>query len=95
MLAKGNKKVRCARYVLLMLCCLVVFSTDSFGQKKEYPEREIKLMVGTTPGGAADLWVRSWIDELSKILKVPVIAINEGGASGMAALIEARRLVIA
>lgn len=72
-----------------VLCFLAILSTDSYGQKKEYPERAVKILVGTTPGGVADLWTRAWSDEFSKILKVPVIVEAIGGASGMAALIEA------
>jgi tripartite-type tricarboxylate transporter receptor subunit TctC len=76
-------------YFALMLCFLAVNTTDSFGQKKEYPERPIKIIVTTAAGGVGDLWVRAWSDEFSKMLKVPVVIVNEGGASGMTALIDA------
>lgn len=80
-----NKWTGC---LALILCLLVIPTINSYGQKKEYPEREIKILVGTTPGGVSDLYTRAWSDEFGKILKVPVIVVNEAGASGMAALIE-------
>jgi len=73
----------------LLLCLTAVHITDSFGQKREYPERAIKILVTTAAGGVGDLWVRAWSEEFSKMLKVPVVIVNEGGASGMTALIDA------
>lgn len=73
----------------IMLCFMAIPNTDSYGQRKEYPQKTIKIKVGTTPGGVADLWVRAWADEFSKILKVPVVVENIAGASGIAAETEA------
>jgi tripartite-type tricarboxylate transporter receptor subunit TctC len=89
MATKVRNIVRYGSYLGLLLCFLAVQATHSFGQKKEYPERPIKIIVTTTAGGVGDLWVRAWSDEFSKMLKVPVVIVNEGGASGMTALIEA------
>src|SRR4030042_1784717 len=89
MLAKGKKGIRLIGYFGLVLCFSAISVMDSYAQKKEYPERTIKLLVGTVPGGVSDLWTRAWIDEFSKILKVPVVIENIGGASTTAALIEA------
>jgi tripartite-type tricarboxylate transporter receptor subunit TctC len=72
----------------LVICLLVLPRTDSYGQKREYPEREIKIVTGTS-GSAADVWIRTWLDDFSKILQVPVVVINKGG--GLASPIEAKR----
>lgn len=83
---KGKIRLWCLCFVL---CLLAIPSTDSCGQTKEYPERPIKIIVTTAAGGVGDLWTRAWSDEFSKMLKVPTVVVNEGGASGMTALIEA------
>ncbi len=89
MATRLHKMVRYAGFLSLLLCLLAVQTTDSYGQKKEYPEKAIKIIVTTAAGGVGDLWVRAWSDEFSKMLKVPVVIVNEGGASGMTALIDA------
>ena len=89
MATKVRNIVRYGSYLGLLICFLAVQATNSFGQKKEYPERPIKIIVTTAAGGVGDLWTRAWSEEFSKILKVPMVVVNEGGASGMAALIEA------
>jgi len=50
---------------------MAVALTDSYGQKKEFPEKAIKIIIQTTPGGVADLWARAWNDDLSKLLRCP------------------------
>lgn len=83
---RGTRWVVC---LSLIFCFLLILSIDSYGQKKEYPERAIEIIVGTAPGGMGDLYVRAWSDDFSKLLKVPVVISNKAGASGMTALIEA------
>jgi tripartite-type tricarboxylate transporter receptor subunit TctC len=63
---------------------MAVADTDSYAQKKEFPERAIKIIIQTTPGGVTDLWARAWSNDLSKLLMVPVMIQNEGGSSAMA-----------
>ncbi len=62
----------------LIFCFLAVMGTASYGQKKEFPEREIKINCGTA-GSVSDLWTRTIADGLSKILKVPVVVANTAG----------------
>ena len=64
---------------LILCCCLFVLVTHAYPQEKEYPRRPIEI-IAPTPGSLGDLWVRAWIDQFSKILKVPVIVVNKGGA---------------
>ena len=47
-----------------------------------YPERPITLVVPLAPGDAADIAARALAEELSKILKTPVLSINRPGAGG-------------
>lgn len=76
---------------VFLLCFILLGETDSRGEQKPYPDRTIKVMVGTAPGGVQDLWARAWTDEFSKKLKVPMVIANIAGASAMAAMIEAAR----
>lgn len=88
MLHVSGMRMRRFGYVLSILCLLTFFNLDAYG---EYPDKPIKIYATTTAGGTADLWIRAWSEEFSKILKVPIIIQPEGGASGMAALIEAAK----
>ncbi len=83
-----NKQAGWLGAVLCFFCLLAFFNVPAYG---EYPDRPIKIYATTTAGGTADMWSRAWSEEFSKILKVPVVVQPEGGASGMAALIEASK----
>lgn len=87
----SKKTIKLFLYCCFLPCVLFIAVTSSYGEQNAYPERTIKVMVGTAPGGVADLWTRSWTDDFSKILKVPVVIDNIAGASGMAELIEAAK----
>ena len=47
-----------------------------------YPSKPITLVVAYPPGGSTDLTGRAVADALSKILKLPVVVENVGGAGG-------------
>jgi len=47
-----------------------------------YPRSPINLVIPLAPGDAADIAARAMADELSRQLKVPVIAVNRPGAGG-------------
>jgi len=48
-----------------------------------YPSRPIELVIPFAPGGNPDLGTRAYVDELAKVLKVPVTAVNRAGATGV------------
>ncbi|RDI28368.1 Bug family tripartite tricarboxylate transporter substrate binding protein [Pseudacidovorax intermedius] len=51
-------------------------------QTDPYPNRPITLVVGYPPGGSTDLTGRAVADQLAKVLGVPVVVENLGGAGG-------------
>ena len=50
---------------------------------QDYPSKPIKIIVPFPPGGTSDVMGRMMADELTKILKQPVIVENIGGAGGV------------
>ncbi len=57
-------------------------STAAYAQSTHYPNRPIKLIVGWSPGGAADILARQIGVEMSKQLGQPVVVDNRPGAVG-------------
>lgn len=63
-----------------IVVCLGLCSGLAFGQS--YPAKPIRIMVGYTAGGAADLTARTIAPRLSALLGQPVLIENRAGASG-------------
>jgi tripartite-type tricarboxylate transporter receptor subunit TctC len=47
-----------------------------------YPNQAISVVMPLAPGDAADIACRAMAEELSKLLKVPIIVVNKPGAGG-------------
>ena len=54
----------------------------SFGQTS-YPNRPIRVLIGTPPGDTADGWTRSLVQALAPLLGQAMIVDNKPGAHGM------------
>jgi tripartite-type tricarboxylate transporter receptor subunit TctC len=67
--------------VITALALFVLFGA-ALAQDK-YPTRPIELVVPFAPGGTADVGVRSYSDNLSKLLGVPVNVVNRAGGTGI------------
>ena len=72
------------RRFALMACAAVTVGTMGAAQA-EYPDRPIRMVVSTSPGGGADVTARLFTPELSRRLGQQVIVENKPGASGMIA----------
>ena len=84
--------------LILMLSILFFICTFSLPtttiQAQPYPERNIQLIIPTTPGSAVDIVGRLVAEELGRILGTPVIALNKPGASmtsGTDAVVRSKR----
>jgi len=60
---------------------LMTGSTLVFAQEK-YPSRQIEFIIPFPAGGSTDISGRIFANELSKILKFPVVPVNKSGSSG-------------
>ncbi|OGP67062.1 MAG: hypothetical protein A2169_08065 [Deltaproteobacteria bacterium RBG_13_47_9] len=56
-------------------------NSESLAQK-DFPNKEIEIVVTFSAGGMADVAIRTINDELAKVLGVPVVVVNKSGASG-------------
>jgi len=60
---------------------LLSIATSHLGAQG-YPNQAINVVIPLAPGDAADIACRAMAEELSKLLKVPVIVVNKPGAGG-------------
>lgn len=71
-----NKTIK--KIVLSSLVAPFIFGT-AFAA---YPDKPIKMMIGFAPGSATDIVGRMVANELSIVLKQPIVVENRGGAAG-------------
>jgi tripartite-type tricarboxylate transporter receptor subunit TctC len=72
----------------LLVACLPFAFAAVPAAAQEYPNKPIRILVGFSPGGAADAVGRMLQAPLSKALGVSVIVENKTGASGLIATTE-------
>lgn len=66
-----------------ILCAVALLvSVAPAAQAQGYPKGPINLVIPYAPGDATDLAARPMAEELSKLLKVPILVINRPGAGG-------------
>jgi tripartite-type tricarboxylate transporter receptor subunit TctC len=65
----------------LTVVLLLVIATSDLGAQA-YPNQAISVVMPLAAGDAADIACRAMAEELSKLLKVPVIVVNKPGAGG-------------
>lgn len=76
--------------VLLTLLLLVAapFFAGALHAADEYPDKEIRILVGFPPGSAAELSLRALVQVASKHIKRPLVVLNKPGASQTIAMAE-------
>jgi len=64
------------------LSALALAALTALAQAQGYPKGPINLVIPLAPGDATDIAARAMGEELSKLLKVPVVPVNRAGAGG-------------
>lgn len=65
------------------------FIDQAFSAEKDFPRKEVTILVGYQAGGGRDIIARGLSKTMTKYLRVPVVVVNEPGAGGARALIHA------
>ena len=76
------------RRFILIVCLFLLFCTLFIRvqtlQAQPYPSHPIQLIIPGAPGDAGDIAARLLMEELTKILKTPIVAVNKpGGAAAV------------
>jgi tripartite-type tricarboxylate transporter receptor subunit TctC len=79
----GLKMVNSMLIAILSLFGMI-FSGTAFSGSRDYPNRQIEVVVPFAPGGSSDLSARIFSDGLSKRLGVSIVVSNKAGGSGAA-----------
>jgi len=75
-----------SRLVTTLFTALVALATVAAARADDYPSRPIRILVGSAPGGAADIGARLAADALSRVLKTPIVVELRGGGGGLNAV---------
>jgi tripartite-type tricarboxylate transporter receptor subunit TctC len=62
----------------LAFLSVTLLSSPAYPQKA-FPEKAIQIIAGA-PGSVSDIWIRSWGDDFTRLLKVPYAIANKGGS---------------
>ena len=74
-----EEMLRVVSRLLVLIFLVLGYSSVLFAQ--DFPSRPVTMVITLTPGDATDVAARAIGDELSKVLKVPVIPLNKPGAA--------------
>jgi tripartite-type tricarboxylate transporter receptor subunit TctC len=77
----------------ILLACALIW-LPAIAQAQSFPAGPISLVVPLAPGDAADIAARALGEEISRLLKTPVVSINRpgaGGAVGTHIVVQARK----
>jgi tripartite-type tricarboxylate transporter receptor subunit TctC len=66
---------------LTAACAAFVFAAGAVQAQSAYPNRSIKIVVANPPGGQTDVATRIIAQEMSQILKQPIVIENRPGAN--------------
>jgi len=76
----------------ILACVLIWLPSTAYAQ--QFPTGPISLVIPLAPGDAADIAARALGEEISRLLKTPVLSINRpgaGGAVGTNSVVQARK----
>ena len=68
------------------LSALIILMNVGLANSENYPSRPIRLLVGSAPGGSADIGARLAAEALGRVLKNPIVVELRGGAGGLNAV---------
>lgn len=81
-----NMASRTASKVCALFCvALLSLASLSIQAADDYPNRSVKLLVGSSAGASSDIYARLLAEQLGKVLGQSVIVDNRSGASGIIA----------
>lgn len=75
-------KTRCFVFFALM-----AIAPSALGQAKDFPNRPIRVIVGTAPGSSADTGARFFSELLSPVLGQPFVVENRPGGDGVVGIL--------
>ena len=82
------------RFAQRMVRAFALICLPAIAQAQPFPTGPINVVVPLAPGDAADVTARALGEEISRLLKTPVLAINRpgaGGAVGAGSVVQARK----
>ena len=82
-------KITASRPTLLLMSLIALASP--WAQAQNWPEKSIKLLAPSTPGGPPDVYARALADYLAKAFGQPVVVENVPAAGGMIAAQQTQR----
>jgi tripartite-type tricarboxylate transporter receptor subunit TctC len=77
---------------LSLITVMTALTSPRAWAQSDYPNRPIKMVVAFPPGGTSDVMGRMMADELTKVLKQPVVVENIGGAGGIVGIDRALKM---